>query len=545
MNGLTTPSIVASAVGTYSVTVTDSFGCQAAGTVNILNSLVAVQPTIAVLQPTCFSNTGTISITSPASQYSYDNGLTWSTDASRSNLPIGTYNIKVKTVAGCTSYSTEINLVPFLLSFPDFSAVQPTFCGDLGSLTITTASDAYSFDDGLTWTTNNTQSNLPSGTYLLRVKDAFGCISSSNSAVLNGEFLDDPLYTIENPYCGNPGSITITTPAAQYSFDGGTTWQTSNVGTNLTSGNTLIKIKNAQGCTSSNVYVYLSNFENSYPQYILNDAGCGVYASITITTPGDAYSFDDGLSWTTDPTKLNLSTGSTYSLKVRKGATCKTYTAYVTVYSSYYPIPAPNDFEVILCDDLNDGSENVDLTVYNTNLIANAANYTFQYFKTRIAAENADGSQQITNQYSCNLSNSNNTVYVRVISDHNCYAVVGLQFTFLDAPRITMLDRYPLCQFKSVLIDASPGYDSYLWSTTETTQKITVIQPDQYWVTVTENHGALICNTRKTFEVFLSNPAHIVRIDTFDWSVDENSIIITASGYGNYEYSIDGGKLSG
>lgn len=539
-NGQTTQSITVTATGTYTVTVTDAFGCQALATVTILNNLVAVQPTIVVTQPTCFVSTGTIAITSPASQYSYDNGLTWSTDASRSNLPLGTYKIIIKTAAGCTSYNTTIELVPFLLSFPDFTAVHPQYCGDLGSITITTNAVEYSFDDGLTWGTTNTMSGLPSGTHLIRVKDAFGCISNANSVILNGEFLADPLYTVQDPYCGNPGSITITTPAAQYSFDGGTNWQTSSTMGNLPIGNTLIKIKNAQGCTSSNVYVYLRNFEYTYPTYILNDAGCGVYASITITTPGNAYSFDDGATWSTDPTKLNLSTGVTYKLKVRRGATCVTYTNYVTVYSSYYPIPAPTDFAVTLCDAFNDGSENIDLTQYAPNLIANAANFTFLYYKTLNGAQNAVYAEQIQNENSCNLSNSNNTVYVRVISDHNCYNVAKLLFTFIDSPRIYMVDKYPLCQFRNVVIDAHPGYDRYLWSTGESTQTITVTQPGSYWVTVFENHGALICDTRKDFFVYLSNPANIIRINTSDWSVDDNSITVTVAGLGDYVYSIDG-----
>lgn len=385
---------------------------------------------------------------------------------------------------------------------------------------------------------------MPSGTHLIRVKDTFGCISNSNSAVLNGEFLADPDYIKENPYCGMPGSITITTPASQYSFDGGMTWQTSNTLANLSTGSYLIKIKNAQGCTSSNVYVYLYRFENSYPDYELNDAGCGVYASITITTPGDFYSFDGGTTWTTDPTALNLTTGTTYRLKVRKGLNCVSYAEYVTVYSSYRPVPVPTDYATTLCDAFNDGSENVDLTSYNSHLISNATTYTYKYYTTLLGAQTDSFSSQLTNITSCPLSNSNNAVYVRVISSFGCYEVTQLQFTFVDSPVIRMLDRYPLCEFKSIKIDAFSGYDSYLWSTGETTQAITVTTDGPYWVIVTENHatpnGILVCDTRQDFEVFLSNPAKIIEIIASDWTIQENSIVIHVSGLGAYEYSIDG-----
>lgn len=172
-NGATTQSITVTSIGTYSVTVTDSFGCSASGSVTILNSTVAVSPTIVVTQPTCFSSTGTIAITSPASEYSYDDGATWVTNATFANAPIGQYKIKIRTAAGCTSYTSNIALVSFLSEFPDFTAIHPQFCGDVGSITITTAAPFYSFDDGLTWVAENTKSGLPSGTYNIRIKDAF------------------------------------------------------------------------------------------------------------------------------------------------------------------------------------------------------------------------------------------------------------------------------------------------------------------------------------------------------------------------------------
>lgn len=541
-NGATTPSITVNATGNYTVAVTDNFGCMATGAVTILNSLVAVQPTIVVTQPTCFFDTGTIEITSVASEYSYDNGVTWSNNALMSNLAVGTYKIKIRTAAGCTSYGTNISIVPFLSSFPEFSSINPVFCGDIGSITITATAPWYSFDDGLTWTPNNTKTGLPSGTYLVRIKDSFGCISNFNSVVLNGEFLDAPLFISNDPYCGITGDITITTPAALYSFDGGTTWQTSNMLGNLTSGSYIIKIQDAQGCTSPNVYVYLDDLQNSYPKYIISEASCGIYASITITTRADAYSFDGGLTWTTDPVLSNLVGGIGYNLKVRKGANCFSYTRSIYIYSRYKPIPVANDYETTLCDDLNDGSENVDLTLFNANLISNSASFTFTYFRTLSDAENFNNA--INNFTSYNLSNSNNSVFVRVTSAEYCHKEVALRFSFLDSPIIVMGDSFPLCVSKTVFIDAGAGFDGYLWTNGETTQIISIDKPGTYTVTVTQNHqtstGLLVCSSTKTFNIFLSNPASITKIQTSDWTDYNNMISVVVIGIGNYEYSLDG-----
>ena len=222
-NGVTTQNATVTNVGTYSVIITDADGCVSDASVTILPSNVAVSPIIVVSQPTCFVSTGTITITSPAAEYSYDNGVTWTTNNQMTNLSIGTYPVKIRTINNCYSYSTPINIVPFLSDYPLFSLVNPNNCDELGSITITTVATQYSFDDGVTWTTNNTATNLPIGIYKIRTMNEFGCISNFNSVVFNSDFLSPPNYTFIAPYCSNLGSITITTPASEYSFDGGTT----------------------------------------------------------------------------------------------------------------------------------------------------------------------------------------------------------------------------------------------------------------------------------------------------------------------------------
>jgi gliding motility-associated-like protein len=537
-NGETTQSINATQTGLYSVTVTDTFGCKAIGEVTILPSSIAAQPTIKVTQPDCFTSTGTITVSSPASEYSYNDGRTWSTN-SEIKLPIGTYYIKIRTTSGCESYSTKISLVPFLSSFPNYIKTNPKFCGDVGSITITTPATSYSFDDGLTWVTTNTLDNLPSGSYSIRTKNAFGCISNFNNVELDSEFLPSPQFTISNPYCSNLGSITITTPASSYSFDGGTTWQTSNTMSNLAAGSYVIKIKNEIGCTSFKTYVYLTSLENTYPAYKITEAACGIYASIEIKTLGDMYSFDNGLHWTPNPILKNLDGGTSYQIIVQKGGTCNSRAQYVGLYNYFHPLPIANDFEVTLCDDLNDGYEIIDLTTYNSNLTQTTASNKFEYYTSLLGATTSDRSSIISNYSTYSLNNTNNTIYVKIITPYGCSTIVSLKFILLNSPRIKMQDKYTLCVDKSVVIDAGSGYNSYLWSNGEKTQTINIILPGDYWVNVTEKHGSLICDSTKEFNVFLSNPATITNISIKDWSDIENVISVFKSGLGDYEYSLD------
>lgn len=540
-NGQVTQSITVTTTGTYSVTVTDTFGCTAVATVTILPTGVAVSPTIVITQPNCFVNTGSIQVTSPASEYSYDDGLTWSTNSSISNLAVGGYWVKIRTASGCESYGSYVTISPVYPSFPDYIKVDPAFCGDTGSITITTVAAEYSFDDGVTWTTSNVQTNLPSGMYQLRVKDAFGCISNYNSVELFGEFLVGADFVANNPYCGNLGDITITTPAAQYSFDGGTTWQTSNTLTGLATGTYFIKVKTIEGCTSPNVYVFLTDFESTDPQYTLIDAGCGTYADLTIDTFADLYSFDGGTTWTTDPHLPNLNGGQSYDLQIDR-ANCLSTIAHVTINSYFLPIPDAHDYETTYCDALNDGTENMDLTQYHGNLIINPSAFTFRYFTTQAGAETANTALEINNFTAYAMSNTNNTVYVRVISADNCHKVAKLKFIFIDSPVIVMSDDYPICKDRTSTIDAGNGFDSYLWSGGQTSQLAILTQPGNYWVTVTENHGLLVCDSTKNFNLFLSSPAVITQIETTDWTHYENQITVFVTGFGaqEYEYSIDG-----
>ena len=539
--GAVTQTIQALSVGTYSVTVTDSFGCLANGSITILPNSVAPLPTITITQPTCFVTTGTINVTSAASEFSFDGGATWGTNSTLNNAAIGSYLVKIKTASGCLSFDNRIDIVSYLSSFPNYSKVDPTFCGDVGTITITDTAPFYSFDDGVTWVTSNVKTGCSSGTYNIRTKNNSGCISNYNTVNLKGDFLPDPTFTSIQPYCSNPGSITITTPGAvAYSFNGGTTWQPSATLSGLISGSYIIMIKNAQGCTSTTAYVYLVNLEYSYPTYKITDAGCNKYAKIEITTVADEYSFDNGATWSTNPIINNLSGGDSFQIVVKRNPNCISYTNWAYINTYFYPLPTPNNYSDTLCDNLNDKVEDVNLVVYETNLIANSNLYTFEYYTTRLGAENSDLAVKISNPLAHNMSNSNNIAFVRVISEYGCAKVVQLDFNFLDTPIIVMNDKFPVCVNKTVTVDAGPGYFSYLWSNGATTQKITTNLPGTYWVIVSEKHGSLICSSKKVFEIYASNFATITNVTAQDWSDSENVITVYQSGIGDYEYSIDG-----
>ena len=336
-NGETPQTITVTATGNYSVVVTDSFGCSSEATVTIEPSQTAPLPVLEITQPSCFSITGSIKVVSPASEYSFDDGATWGTNDTKANLSPGTYLVMIRTVNGCTSYSQKVLISGASNLFPNYSYTNPQYCGDVGSITITNSSAFFSIDDGATWVTYSTFNNLTYGNYKIRIKDAQGCISAANNVLISSNSLGNPTYEVTPPACGELGNIIITTVSDFYTFDGGVTWVTNNQSNNLKAGNYSIGIKNALGCTSYFSYVYLNDYEYLYPNYTLEQPICGSDGNITITTVSDFYSFDNGVTWTTNNT-ANLPEG-TYRIKTKNSAGCISASNYISLYKPYLNSP--------------------------------------------------------------------------------------------------------------------------------------------------------------------------------------------------------------
>lgn len=333
--GETSQNITVTNIGTYSVTVTDSFGCSSTADVSIEPSQTAVTPTLEITQPSCFVSTGTIKVTSSASEYSFDNGLTWGTNSTKTGLYPGTYRVLIKTVKGCTSYAQSATIVPSLTPYPNVDSEQPRFCGDTGKITVTSNAAYYSFDNGSTWVTDAVADGLQPGTYTIRTKDIAGCISDPAIVLISSNTLGNPDYTVVSPACSVPGSITINTPADFYTFDGGQTWVTTNILSNILSGNFSVGIKNSLGCTSYFQSIYLQTFQNTYPDYESIQPTCGENGTVYIKTEADFYSFDNGATWGTSNMK-DLPAG-TYNIKLKNAAGCQSLANSVYLYPPKLP----------------------------------------------------------------------------------------------------------------------------------------------------------------------------------------------------------------
>lgn len=201
-----------------------------------------------------------------------------------------------------------------------------------------------------------------------------------------------------------------------------------------------------------------------------------------------------------------------------------------------------NNYSETICDDLNDGIEIINLSSYNTNLISTTNSNTFSYYNSYDGAENLLNSDEITNFSNFTLNVDNYIIFVRIDSNNGCHQIVQLSLSLVKKPIIPINDIMPICEGNSITVNAGNGFDSYLWSTSDTSQSINISTPGNYSITVTKNHGSDSCTSVKNFTVTNSNSAIIQEIITSDWASNQNtiSVLLTINSNGDYLYSIDG-----
>lgn len=198
------------------------------------------------------------------------------------------------------------------------------------------------------------------------------------------------------------------------------------------------------------------------------------------------------------------------------------------------PSPLPSVSKTF-CDDNQDGTETISLSTEITPLILTGlpAGSTVQYFASSADAEAL--SNPLDNSFV--LDSPSPTVYAAVQTSGACYQIVSVNLQLLNFGPGFDDAQVDICAGYPEILSAPAGYASYLWSTGETTQSISVENAGQYSVTVTNSQG---CSAIKTFHVSVAEPATIIGADIVDLNDGPYSVSVLYSGNGNYEFSLDG-----
>jgi hypothetical protein len=183
-HGPTTEDLTGLAGGIYRVTVTDNAGCSVQSAINVPKK--SIQVNAEVTNPKCYGDTtGSIVIVpidgSTAYTYQWSNGQTTN---SITNVPLGNYTVTVTDASGCSRTLSYTITAPAALA--PVAVVNNNNCGAEGSfsidLSVTGGKTPYTYLWSTGATTQDLQ-NLNSGTYIVQVTDANGCVSSKELTV--------------------------------------------------------------------------------------------------------------------------------------------------------------------------------------------------------------------------------------------------------------------------------------------------------------------------------------------------------------------------
>lgn len=539
--------------GDYSVTAKLNSGCASAPVVAHINSVASsnATPSYSVIQPVICSNPfGTITITSSDYEYSFDNGANWSANNSKSGLEAGDYLIKTRNSSNCetTAVSVSILVPPGYPPTPTLTTEQPDCLISTGIIKVSDIESEYSFDNGVTWTTSNSKNNLLPGFYKVLMKNNLGCISlAPNEVEIKAYVNQEPLVTASSPqlFCVQQNATLSNVIVNGQNVK----WYDAQTNGNLLSSTTILENKTyyvsqtMNVCESERIPVVI-NIQNTIaptgesPQdFCTTQKPVVVNLSITGT---NILWYDSASNGAVLSPETSLTNGAIYYASQTING-CESLNRLAVSVSIVAPSLSFNNVAANVCDDLNDGSETVNLTNYNAQ-IATCSSCAFTYFTELSAAENQDSAYQITNENVYNLLTGTTLIYVRIDSNDKCYQIAELKLTLVNVPVITVSDVVYLCQNKEVTVNAGSGFDSYLWSNGDSSESIRITESGSYSVIVTKNYGDIICSSTKDFQVKLSNSATIQNLVVKDWTDTENIIEVelTDASLGNYEYSIDG-----
>lgn len=246
-NALTASSLIA---GTYTATVTDSLGCIATVTANILQAPQLVLNTSSVTDVSCNGgNDGAITVqgTGGTPGYVYSWNPSVSNTNSAGNLLAGTYTATVTDANGCPTSIAVIVDQPAVLT-STISAISNAVCFNgtgNASVAVSGGTAPYSYS----WTTNPVQTgstamNIIAGTYTVSITDAKGC-TTQNSVTITQPSMVVTTVGVNDTVCkGQTGTLTAaaTGGAGGYYFawqpggiiTGGTHTVTANATTSYT-----------------------------------------------------------------------------------------------------------------------------------------------------------------------------------------------------------------------------------------------------------------------------------------------------------------------
>lgn len=472
-NGDNTANISNVNAGTYTVTVTDGFGCTATASATVTQPASGVTATTSTTpQSSCLTDNGTATVNASngASPYTYlwNNSQGTSTI---SNLAAGNYTVTVTDNNHCTASAVASVNSPASFTIAVTTTNVTCFGAATGSAMVTvtgTGNYTYLWSNSVTSANN---ANVQAGTYNVTVTDANGCEKVSSGVITQPATALVANATATNSTCGTASgtaSVTVVggTGSPSYVWSANANNATTSSITNLTVGVYSVTVTEG-GCTATSSAI-VNNLNGPTITLLPTNPTCPGGANGTIIASPSGGSVPYTYVWSTGQTTANISSLSsgTYSLILTDSSGCRAVQS-VTLVS-----PDPIAFGAVVANELCQGNQSGSVTLSVTGG---------------------------TGPYSYTWSNGNSTPAISNLS------AGGITVTVTDSKQCTAQSSFTVTQPSAIQIststtDAANGANgtatanvtggtspyTYSWPGSVTSQTATGLAVGTYTVTVTD-----------------------------------------------------------
>lgn len=511
--GATTQSITVSTAGNYSVTTTGT--CSGTSLPTGVSVMAVSVPTISASGPTSICTGGNVILTSSlASSY------LWNTGATTQSITVtaaGNYSVTNTGTCGGTSAATMVNLITPLI--PTISANGPlTFCPG-GSVMLTS-----SVASGILWSNGATTQSITittPGTYSVTTTGNCGGTSETTTVIISAGAI--PTISVDGPltFCTGGSIILTSSPADGYLWNTGATTQSITV---TSTGSYTVTTSGI--CAGTSVPIAINVINISAPTISANGPTTFCTGGSVILTS----SVSSGNLWSNGATtkSITVNEDGDYSVSTTGECTVTSTSIHITVSDSANPTVSPSG-PISFC--LGD-------SVILTSSISSGYLWSSGATTQSITVK-AAGSYSVTTSGIC--AGTSSATAVAILPATN--------------PTITASGPLTFCQGDSIELTSSDGI-SFLWSTGETTQSVTVKAAGSYSVTTSGACGGIsqativVVNASAIPTITASGPLSFCLGDSvtltsstashYTWSTGDTTQIITIKVAGNYTVTTPG-----
>jgi gliding motility-associated-like protein len=432
--------------GFYEVTVTDGNGCEGYTGVQVVEQ-APPQPQILGVPNFCPGTSTTLSADGTYNSYSWSGG---STSASIEVNTPGDYFLAVTDALGCVG-EISIAVAEYAVADPVISG-PPAFCpGESAQLSAGAGFEEYYWSNNSaaqTITVNNP------GAYSVTVTDINGCQTMATASV-DVFTVVAPAITGDTDFCaGETVTLDAGTGYTDYLWSNSETTQTATI---ASGGDYTVTVVDGNGCSSASS---IQVTEYPLPQVTIGGSTSFCVGGYTTLNAGGAY-VDYLWSNGSDAASIQVNTPGTYGLTVTNANGC-VGTAQIGVVEDTELNPViTGAFEY--CEN---GSTVID---------AGEGYATYAW---------SNGSTGQTLEV-----NQPGTYAVTVTDAGGCIGNTEVSVVENPLPEPVIQGVASFCAGESTSLNAGAGYTNYQWSTGIGTASITVDQPGQYSVVVTDADG--------------------------------------------------------